>query len=1018
MAISDQISRLQSSKSSIKSSIEGKGVSVPADAKLDVYNTYIDQIKTQGLYESKQVTPTAEGSIVLPSEGYDALSQVIIDGDMNLAPANIKKDVNIFGVTGTLEAKANLQTKQVTPTASGTTVTADEGYDGLSEVNVLGDSNLISSNIKKDVSIFGVNGSYEGSGGGSTDYNVYVQNSEPTSKNGVWIKDSSAFSGAKFFDYATATGEFLEASNFDFLKTGEVDVGQEIVDNMMYIFAKNGTSSYRVNLSTKVKTSISVPAISSTVVGLGTCVYQNKIYVFASDNSSKTYFYVYDPATDTNSGLKQAGNYISGIDGLGCYAFEGKIYVVGGSHNDMYYNVFNIETQKFENNSHLTWLSRVYGMSQISGCGQYIYYVYGSASGRYPFIQFDITTKKRTTLLNDIGNMSVPYATTDYIYFFIPSSSGASFYYKYDLSTNTIETIPTQNKYYLGSGVYQVSDVVNSLMLNTQNGILYFRTSGGNVSSSGMQFTPSPETEALANNTVAVVQSNYKNSIKIEDNSNLHISIDNVYLKTENGLESKTTFLGDGTQWNLFKNPTGETATVTFNTNGGSTIPSEQVVIGQKISAPSTPSKAGYVFDDWYLNGEPFDFSRPITEDITLVAGWETYEVIDYIESSGTQYIDTGVVPNSKTKVETKMAWTSGGSSQVNGWGSSGSAESFFWGVNSNEKFVVSVSSNYTSVETETSFDNKPHVFLLENGAQAFDGELIGTDTIGDTAEAGQTMYLFGLHGEWQATGMTSACSARMYYCKIYDNGVLVRNFVPIKTEKGAVGLLDQVNNVAYYNVGTGTFEVPDDINNYTQLEYIESTGTQYILTNNVYPQNGDKLEIEAYLRYSSFSDLNNRTSFGIWDNNGATIGFQFGVASTSDTSPIFNGYYADNWSSITSIGASLNVGWHKIELTNTAIKIDNSSYSISTPSSFTFSSNALALGGFPIIGCAYLSWSGLDKKKCIYKSIKWYKNSNLIYDFIPVKRNADNEIGLFDKVGKKFYTNAGTGTFIAGNGV
>ena len=236
MAISDQISRLQSSKSSIKSSIEGKGVSVPADAKLDVYNTYIDQIKTQGLYESKQVTPTAEGSIVLPSEGYDALSQVIIDGDMNLAPANIKKDVNIFGVTGTLEAKANLQTKQVTPTASGTTVTADEGYDGLSEVNVLGDSNLISSNIKKDVSIFGVNGSYEGSGSGSTDYNVYVQNSEPTSKNGVWIKDNSTFSGAKFFDYATATGEFLEASNFDFLKTGEVDVGQAIVDNMMYIF--------------------------------------------------------------------------------------------------------------------------------------------------------------------------------------------------------------------------------------------------------------------------------------------------------------------------------------------------------------------------------------------------------------------------------------------------------------------------------------------------------------------------------------------------------------------------------------------------------------------------------------------------------------------------------------------------------------------------------------------------------------------------------------------------------------
>jgi hypothetical protein len=206
--------------------------------------------------------------------------------------------------------------------------------------------------------------------------------------------------------------------------------------------------------------------------------------------------------------------------------------------------------------------------------------------------------------------------------------------------------------------------------------------------------------------------------------------------------------------------------------------------------------------------------------------------------------------------------------------------------------------------------------------------------------------------------------------------------------------------------------------NDYQEVEYIESTGTQYILTNNVYPQNGDKLEIEAYLRYSSFSDLNNRTYFGIWDNNGATIGFQFGVANASDTSPIFNGYYADNWSSITFIGASLNTGWHKIELTNTAIKIDNSSYPISTPSSFTFSSDALALGGFPIIGCAYLSWSGLDKKKCIYKSIKWYRNSSLIYDFIPCYRKSDNVVGLYDLVNNQFYMNAGTGAFVKGSNV
>ena len=67
--------------------------------------------------------------------------------------------------------------------------------------------------------------------------------------------------------------------------------------------------------------------------------------------------------------------------------------------------------------------------------------------------------------------------------------------------------------------------------------------------------------------------------------------------------------------------------TVTFDAKGGAPTPNAQTVEeGKAATAPTAPTKDGYTFVEWQLNGVKYVFSTKVTEDITLVAVWKKNE--------------------------------------------------------------------------------------------------------------------------------------------------------------------------------------------------------------------------------------------------------------------------------------------------------------------------------------------------------------------------------------------------------
>ena len=88
-----------------------------------------------------------------------------------------------------------------------------------------------------------------------------------------------------------------------------------------------------------------------------------------------------------------------------------------------------------------------------------------------------------------------------------------------------------------------------------------------------------------------------------------------------------------------------EEFTVTFDSDGGTSVPSQKVKPNNTATRPENPTKENYVFAGWLLNNEDYDFTKPVTGNITLKAVWQSAPIYNVsFNSNGGTIINTQFV--------------------------------------------------------------------------------------------------------------------------------------------------------------------------------------------------------------------------------------------------------------------------------------------------------------------------------------------------------------------------------------
>lgn len=180
------------------------------------------------------------------------------------------------------------------------------------------------------------------------------------------------------------------------------------------------------------------------------------------------------------------------------------------------------------------------------------------------------------------------------------------------------------------------------------------------------------------------------------------------------------------------------------------------------------------------------------------------YTLCDYIESSGSSYIDTGFKPNNNTRVVMDVQATS---ITTNAFA--------FEGRTSSSAARMGIVFYYSKTKLWRSDYGGNSSSLSFNGITDTERLLIDKNknvctingvTVTHTAVTFQSTATLALLAANTGGSFSAMLKARLYSCQIYDNGTLIRDYVPCMNMEGTYGMLDKVSGVFYTSASSTGF--------------------------------------------------------------------------------------------------------------------------------------------------------------------------------------------------------------------